>query len=110
MEDSVFADSVPVAADASPLPSPAMVVAGTAEDEASSPGLFIENDDSMASSTTTPSADKLTGMDDDDPEPDATSVAELEPDSVPDEAAGDSVAAASSSEVTTVAILGSSTR
>ena len=35
---------------------------------ASSPELVIENDDSMVSSTATPSADRLLGIEDDDPD------------------------------------------
>ena len=111
MEDSVVADSVVVAADASPPLSPAVAAAGAADDGASSPELVIENDDSMVSSTATPSADKLLGIEDDDPDAVAASDSELvvlEP--VSDVAAGDGVAAESASGVDTVVMLGSSTR
>ena len=83
----MVADSIAVAADVSPPPSPAVGAAGAADDGASSPELVIENDDSMVSSTATPSADKLLGIEDDDPEAVATSASVLEPDPVPDEAA-----------------------
>ena len=106
----MVADSVVVAADASPPLSPAGAAAGAADDGASSPELVIENDDSMVSSTATPSADKLLGIEDDDPDAVAASDSELVLEPVSDVAAGDGVAAESASGVDTVVMLGSSTR
>ena len=106
----MVADSVVVAADASPPLSPAGAAAGAADDGASSPELVIESDDSMVSSTATPSADKLLGIEDDDPDAVAASDSELVLEPVSDVAAGDGVAAESASGVDTVVMLGSSTR
>ena len=106
----MVADSVVVAADASPPPSPAGAAAGAADDGASSPELVIENDVSMFSSTATPSADKLAGIEDDDTEAVVTSDSELAPEPVSYEAAGEGVDAASASGVATVVMLGSPTR
>ena len=106
----MVADSVVVAADASPPLSPAVAAAGAADDGASSPELVIENDDSMVSSTATPSADKLLGIEDDDPDAVAASDSELVLEPVSDVAAGDGVAAESASGVDTVVMLGSPTR
>ena len=106
----MVADSVVVAADASPPLSPAGAAAGAADDGASSPEVVIENDDSMVSSTATPSADKLLGIEDDDPDAVAASDSELVLEPVSDVAAGDGVAAESASGVDTVVMLGSSTR